>query len=81
MRTDARVASETPSRPLSTRLTVASLTPAFFATSARRLVTTESYVNLLQELNSGLRHLLKQLAILTVACRIVGSIPSMPHAR
>src|SRR3954454_4898359 len=49
--TDARVASETPLRPLSTRLTVASLTPAFLATSARRLVTTEYYVRMLQETN------------------------------
>jgi hypothetical protein len=34
---------------LSTRLTVASLTPAFFATSARRLVTLECYVKVLQK--------------------------------
>src|SRR3954468_2970679 len=54
--TDARVDSETPLRPLSTRLTVASLTPAFLATSARRLVTAESYVKNLQNLNLDLQH-------------------------
>ena len=36
VRTVSRVLSETPALPLSTRLTVASLTPTFFATSASR---------------------------------------------
>src|SRR5690606_30271090 len=38
-RTDSRVAGETPGLPLRTRLTVASLTPAWAAMSASRAVT------------------------------------------
>ncbi|GIE69317.1 hypothetical protein Apa02nite_054250 [Actinoplanes palleronii] len=69
MRTEARVASETPLRPLSTRLTVASLTPAFFATSARRLVTPESYVRMLQKLNRLLRPISELMTVLADRCR------------
>src|SRR5262249_24842052 len=43
--TAARVASEMPGRPLSTRLTVASLTPTYFATSASLRVTVASIVH------------------------------------
>lgn len=48
-----RVDSETPPRPLSTRLTVASLTPAFRATSVSRFVTPQCYVTTLQKLSSA----------------------------
>src|ERR1700693_4609618 len=43
VRTAARVASEMPGLPLRTRLTVASLTPACFATSARFRATLQNY--------------------------------------
>src|SRR5260370_9507367 len=43
VRTAARVASEIPGLPLRTRLTVASLTPACFATSASLRATLQLY--------------------------------------
>src|SRR6266566_1770095 len=43
VRTAARVASEMPCLPLRTRLTVASLTPACLATSARFRATLQLY--------------------------------------
>src|SRR6202163_1636142 len=45
VRTAPRVASEIPGRPLRTRLTVASLTPACLATSARLRATLQFYDN------------------------------------
>jgi hypothetical protein len=48
VRTAARVASETPGFPLSTRLTVASLTRACLATSASLPGTLQAYVNATQ---------------------------------
>src|SRR6266404_2294463 len=48
--TAARVASEMPGLPLRTRLTVASLTPACFATSARFRATLQLYDSVLQVL-------------------------------
>ena len=43
MSTASRVVWETPGLPFSTRLTVASLTPTFLATSASRRVMTQLY--------------------------------------
>src|SRR5579871_4258244 len=45
VRTAARVASEIPGRPLRTRLTVASLTPACLATSASFRAILQFYAN------------------------------------
>src|SRR5258706_16441357 len=53
--TAARVASEIPGLPLRTRLTVASLTPACFATSARLRATLQLYDNPLQSPAVGRR--------------------------
>src|SRR5438067_13192870 len=48
VRTAARVVSEIPGLPFSTRLTVASLTPACFATSASLPGTAQDYCKILQ---------------------------------
>src|SRR5882724_5858366 len=58
VRTAARVASEIPGLPLRTRLTVASLTPACFATSASLRATLQLYdksVQILRRADVGCR--------------------------
>src|SRR4051812_43140094 len=55
VRTAARVASEMPGLPLSTRLTVASETPACFATSASLPAMLQDYCKILQKLPGRLQ--------------------------
>jgi hypothetical protein len=62
---------------LSTRLTVASLTPAFLATSARRLVTAESYVSSLQISNLDLQS--PREAPVALADRVKSRSPVFPE--
>src|SRR5579862_9902013 len=61
VRTAARVPSEIPGRPLRTRLTVASLTPACLATSASLPATLQFYDNSCKHL-VGLRQQLPRKA-------------------
>jgi hypothetical protein len=64
VRTAARVASETPGFPFSTRLTVASLTPTFFATSASRRVMASILVQVAQEICGNFAGSLQVIEIL-----------------